>query len=484
MVQTMYRVMKVRLAVLLVMMIAGAGVMSGSPDIFGDGFPVLGKVKTKTVPETNNDLTIGCEVLDRDYADYHSYKEYLTTLGMRKMRLQAGWAKTEKSKGRYDFSWLDSIVDDALARGMRVWLEVSYGNPIYNGGGTKYLKGGWPVSKEGKKAWDKWVKALARHYKGRVHEWEIWNEPDVNAEMGKDHKSIAELNIRTAEIIKGVDPDARIAALALALIKDPSLADSCMAEFDRRGKLHLFDWVSYHQYMYRPEDMYPLAENLRSVIAKYTPDIKIWQGESGAPSKGGMGGALGRYDWTEKSQGKWALRRILGDHARDIATGIFCISDMNYSADDGIKRKNVKGLLESDENRKIVRPKESYFAVQNLVSVFDLLSNRLDSDRVTVSGGEPCSRFLYETEPGGLHSVVLWYDAEAPKNTDSPMPTEVRVSDGEFFNPVLVDVFSGTVAAIPEGKVKRDGTDYIFYDVPVYDSPVMITDLGNIQLAR
>ena len=475
--------MKTRFLLFCVMMATCVCAVSAS-GIFGDTFPVLGKIVTKSVKETKNDLTIGCEVLDRDYTDYQSYKEYLSPLGMRKMRLQAGWAKTEKTKGKYDFSWLDSIVDDALARGMKVWLEVSYGNPLYKGGGTKYLKGGWPVSEQGKKAWDRWVEALARHYKGRVEEWEIWNEPDVNREMGKDHKSIAELNIRTAEIIKKVDPDARIAALALALIKDTSLADSCMAEFKRRGKLGLFDWVSYHQYVYRPEDMYPMADNLRKVIAKDSPDIKIWQGESGAPSRGRMGGALGGYDWTEVSQGKWALRRILGDHARDIATGIFCISDMNYSADDGIKRKNVKGLLESGDDRKIVRAKKSYYAVSNLVSLFDLLSRRLDNDRVKVGGDKPCSAYLYETGSDGSHVVLLWHDAEIPRNDNCPVPTEIRVKDGGFTNPVLIDVFSGSVSAIPEGKMHRDGNDFIFFDVPVYDSPLMITDIDNVRVAE
>lgn len=209
--------------------------------------------------DTRNHLTIGCEVLDRDYADYEQYKKYLAPLGMRKIRLQAGWAKTEKVKGHYDFRWLDTIIDDALGRGLEIWLEVSYGNPIYQGGGTPFLKGGWPVSEEGKTGWNNWVRALAQHYKGRVPEWEIWNEPDINKELGKDYESLAELNIRTAEIIKEVDPKAKIAALALALITDTTLTENCLKEFKKRGKLDLFDWISYHQYMFRPEDMYPFG---------------------------------------------------------------------------------------------------------------------------------------------------------------------------------------------------------------------------------
>ena len=59
----------------------------------------LGVLKPKNVSQTKNNITVGCETLDRDYANYDCYKEYLTHLGARKIRLQGGWAKTEKQKG-------------------------------------------------------------------------------------------------------------------------------------------------------------------------------------------------------------------------------------------------------------------------------------------------------------------------------------------------------------------------------------------------
>lgn len=96
----------------------------------------LGVLTPKDVSQTKNNITVGCETLDRDYADYEQYKEYLSPLGIRKIRLQGGWAKTEKEKGKYDFAWLDKIIDDARARGLTVWLQTSYGNTIYKGGGT------------------------------------------------------------------------------------------------------------------------------------------------------------------------------------------------------------------------------------------------------------------------------------------------------------------------------------------------------------
>ena len=46
-----------------------------------------------------SDLWIGGEVLDRDLCSYDAYKSYLGELGAKKIRLQSGWAKTEREQG-------------------------------------------------------------------------------------------------------------------------------------------------------------------------------------------------------------------------------------------------------------------------------------------------------------------------------------------------------------------------------------------------
>ncbi|MFA7006926.1 MAG: beta-galactosidase, partial [Verrucomicrobiia bacterium] len=74
------------------------------------------------IPGSN--WTLGCETLDRDFVDFQQYKEYIVPLGIKTIRLQGGWAKTERVKGSYDFSWLDTIIDDARGRGLNVLLET------------------------------------------------------------------------------------------------------------------------------------------------------------------------------------------------------------------------------------------------------------------------------------------------------------------------------------------------------------------------
>ena len=39
--------------------------------------------------------SIGCETLDRDYADFDKYRPWLCEIGARSARIQSGWAKCE-----------------------------------------------------------------------------------------------------------------------------------------------------------------------------------------------------------------------------------------------------------------------------------------------------------------------------------------------------------------------------------------------------
>ncbi|MEJ1973421.1 MAG: hypothetical protein WDM96_13450 [Lacunisphaera sp.] len=123
----------------------------------GIDLPVRGKLKPRTAAEIgSSSWSVGAETIDRGFTNYNSFKAYLGPLGVKAIRLQAGWARTEKTSGVYDWSWLDPIVDDAVAQGVHPWLEFSYGNPLYPGGGDTGLGGGFPSSPEALAAWDRW----------------------------------------------------------------------------------------------------------------------------------------------------------------------------------------------------------------------------------------------------------------------------------------------------------------------------------------
>ena len=77
-------------------------------------------------------LGIGMEKLDRDAFDPEKVYDKVAALGVKWVRIQSGWQKTERKEGVYDFAWLDSQVDNLLARGLEPWLCLCYGNEVYD----------------------------------------------------------------------------------------------------------------------------------------------------------------------------------------------------------------------------------------------------------------------------------------------------------------------------------------------------------------
>ncbi len=258
------------------------------------GMKYLGKLVTKRAEEIeDSNWFLGCETLDRDYADYDQYKEYLCPLGIKYLRLQGGWAKTEKKRGVYDWEWLDHIVEDAVSRGLKPWIQTGYGNTVYPDAGGENLGAGMPVSQEGMEGYLTWVEMMVTRYADKVWDWEVWNEPNFADNKMNAPEKAADFNIRTARVIKKVQPDARISALALGHM-DENYAErflKCLADQEACG---LFHNLTYHDYVYNPDGNRLAVYKLRRLTERYAPNLILRQGENGAPSERGAGGGLGR----------------------------------------------------------------------------------------------------------------------------------------------------------------------------------------------
>ena len=76
-------------------------------------------------------ISIGFECLDRELFRPEPCYDPLQKTGVKYARCQTGWARCEKLRGVYDFSWLDAVVDNLSSRGLEVWFNVGYGNPLY-----------------------------------------------------------------------------------------------------------------------------------------------------------------------------------------------------------------------------------------------------------------------------------------------------------------------------------------------------------------
>lgn len=450
-------------------------------------YPLLGKVKPRSAHEiAASNWSIGAETMDRDLVDFASWKDHLGATGAKQIRLQAGWARCEQQKGVYDFAWLDEIVDHAIEQGVEPWLQTSYGNPIYEGGGGIHLSAGFPTSEQALRAWDNWVQAMATRYRGRVKVWEIWNEPD-----NKDNNSAeeyAEFYIRTAEIIRKTIPDATLYALSLASIaeKGQVYTDTFLRALSEQDKLGLVDEVTLHGYTYNPSDVYPAYEKMHQIVARYSDRITLRQGELGCPSENQSIYALRNYPWTELSQAKWVVRKMMGDLGRDIPSSYFLIIDIVYTHNHEEKmetpQRNTKGLIKSDLDRNFVARKQAFSAYQHVTATFDHRLTRIPAYAYTADTDSSLAVFGYRTGHFDQQAVVIWMNGRTPTNDNTTTPTTFTFPAGSFRDPVYVDLRTGSVYDIPDERWTRKGTRYTFTDIPVYDSPILIADKSIVPV--
>lgn len=447
------------------------------------GMEIMGTLAPKIVSEISSSRwTLDCGGMDREHADWRAVRDYVAPLGIARIRQQAGWARCEKDPGMYDFAWLDQCVFDAKKMGVDVWMELSYGNPRYEGGGGRQLNAGFPTSEEGLAAWDNWVKAMAEHYKGVVIDWCIWNEPNGKS-AGNTIEQATDFAIRTAEILRSIIPDAKIAAFALTEA-DPEWIEPFVKELKKRGKAHLFNTIAYHHYKHNPDTGYEEVEKSREIVAHYTPNIKLMQGEGGTQSEWCRNGALSNTFWTELTQAKYDLRRALGDLGHGDDTEVFHLCDLEYRAVKshwGLLRYGLLKTSGQAEGFRVLKVKTAYYAIQNAVSVFnddlECISPKTSS---MIKGVENAVIYDWKDIKSGTPVCVFWDASAMPSNDNTTNEACVYIKGAALKNPVWVDVLSGNIYKIEEKQISKRG-DVTCYKVPVYDSPTFICSMDLLS---
>lgn len=442
----------------------------------GLDWPVLGSVETRAAKDiaSSSFWSIGAETYDRNFIDYEKIRDYVGPLGAKHMRVQSGWFRCEPRPGIYEWAWLDRMIDHAVAQGVRPWLQISYGNPAYPGGGDRDLAGGLPTSPEALAAWDRWVQALVTRYQDRVFEWEIWNEPDLNRTGGAKPAAYLDLFVRTATIVRAVQPRSQIWALGLSSKID--YVDEFLAGLKARGGSPLIDAITIHGYPRNPDDTTNL-DQLRAVIDKHGATIAVRQGETGAPSQFQDRAALKNIQWTENLQAKWNLRRMLAHRGRDVPMNLFALSDMTYRPAAGGVYVNHKGLLATNRDHSVAYLKPAYRAAQAVYAIFDDTLERIATFPHTSTALRDVALFGYRRASDGATAVTYWFCDAAPSESNGVDRIQLTLPAARFTEPVLVDLRTATVHAIPGvdwSSDEKGGT--VFRALPVYDSPLVIIE--------
>ena len=425
------------------------------------GLQPAGWLETRPAKDLKNDFwSVGCETLDRDYADWDQYKHFLGELGAKHARFFSGWAKTEQEKGKYDFTWLDPQIRECAAMGVKPWICISYGNPVWGsdfrlGMRVKQVTG----NRESFDAWLRYTKALVARYKDVVDEWEIWNEP-----FGQ-RDEYADMVYETAKAVHEVQPEAKCFVTAITWSDDPAKNDyrTVAEKLKRENALGLVNHWIYHPYTPVPESAYPGAEKLRAFVKGYSPDYDIMQGEVGCPSQLEFAHAMHSVEWTEYAQAKWDLRRAIGDRVRRIPSNLFTFIDLQYTF-----MLQSFGLVRSNTLKQPVYRRPSYFAMQNVYSYFDEDVHPISVETVKANGKDlTVARFERHSQP----VLVVWFSGQRPGDSLTYERADLSALLKGVKDPVWVDLMRGRIGKLGDAKA-----------VPVWDSPVMMAP--NSQVPR
>ena len=214
------------------------------------------------------------------------FLDILAAAGIGIVREEVGWVRCEKKKGEYklpkDFA---DFLDGLVKRGIRINHVMSYTNPIYEN----------PCDEDAFAAWCAW---LARTCKGRIHHYEIWNEPQNFAFKvnygGLDAPDTVWIDKfvtfthKASDAILAVDPTATVAVTSEDSWK--FLEDMLSKGIARKENL-----VSFHPYCHgqpRPEREMVMRDNaqaLRKAMAAHGGATRYCVTEAGWTTYSGPG---------------------------------------------------------------------------------------------------------------------------------------------------------------------------------------------------
>lgn len=192
------------------------------------------------------------------------------------------WASLEPQPGKWDFKNLDADINAAEAHHVQVLLTLG-------------MTPAWASSKPSEKSsygpgkaappknvedWKTYVRTISTRYKGRIHYYEIWNEPNLADFYTGTPQQLVQLTEEAQAILKEVDATNRIVS--------PSATGPggvlWLREFLKSGGGRYVDIVGFHVYVTPnpPEDMVALTRQVWGVMSEFgIRDHELWDTESG-----------------------------------------------------------------------------------------------------------------------------------------------------------------------------------------------------------
>jgi hypothetical protein len=336
------------------------------------------------------------------------------------IREEIRWDWVEHPLGQWDWGFTDEMVQDARGRGLDILGVLGYNNSAQQAGTVNF-------SMPDIGLWKTYVAGVVGHYKGQIHAWEVWNEPDVPYFWSGSVSDYLTLLRETYNTIKSVDPSAIVMNGACS-----NLDLNWFNQFLDQGGAKYTDVLAFHPYvlkssldngLYQKLDLQHFKDiQARTGKAWWFTEIG-WSSASDGPDYGGGVGS-------EQAQASYMIRQYVMslDFAGLNVEHIFWYNFHDDGTDPGNVENNY-GLIKNDWHT----PKFSYTAYQQM-------TNHLTgaNPQGTVDSG---AGIAYRFNRGGVVVDVVWGGGRTNLPTTASKATAYDMSG----NPLAADVSGGQI---------------------------------------
>ena len=199
----------------------------------------------------------------------------IATAGFRWVRMDFVWEATERTRGHYDFSAYDRLLEGLQPFDIGALLILDYTNQLYD-------RGAPPRTENTRRAFADWAAAAARHFAGRRVIWEIYNEPNNKMfwQPQPDVNEYIALALAVGRAFRLAAPSEKLIGPATGI--DFPFLEACF----KAGLLDYWTAVSVHPYRQTdPEEAANDYCRLRKMIERYAASRSV------PPATGVPGGA-------------------------------------------------------------------------------------------------------------------------------------------------------------------------------------------------
>ena len=411
-----------------------------------------------------------------------------------------GWDWIEQKRGEFKaLPELDDYVDSLVDNGIRIQLQLLYGNPMYTSPAGRlpdsitptpasvhnrdmnlYSVFWPPKTPDQIAAFVRYTKWMVNRFRGRIHYYSLWNEPDIT--YWNPDPDAAEYGRLLGAFVKAVhetDPDAKVVYGGQATLS-PDWTRAALDACQCASGLDVFNYHTYpggYSQNTPPESMdygafgplTPMA--LRAAVRSYPgirPDIQFWDDEFNALPDLPRGN-------DETVQAKYVTRGMLYNWANGVTTWIWeLINDTSSSEGDNFGIIHGMMFKPTDFTPRLVCAD-----IQNLDALFSdtecdnsIAISSPDFAGIQTDSGATVLAYGFRSRKGKA-VVGYWLATHSwPHNAYVTKYVTLTLKNTGIEHPVLVRVHTGEIKPL-EWKV---GTRDTLEKVPLLDSVQAIVD--------